>query len=875
MANPGAPPPAGNQGTAPGPGEPGGLPPDVEPPDRPPQLEPAPPVAVPPPPRGSRLVRGVARVAQRLTALGLLVTAHTLSFTVLLVSATLIGLLALPYTESGSRWLLRVVPGLQVAGMRGVLFGDFDIDEVSYPIGPRRLVIRHLAWRGLDLSPPGKGQPDWTLSMATLSAAEIDLQGTGDGKPLKLPTELTLPLAIRADHVEIGSVHADMLGAVPIRAVSGAISLGAGSGARHHVDALRLSWDRLDATGRASIGAGAPLQLEAALDLAPRIGTSSAGSITTAPPPLADDWRASVTAVGPLADFELAATARARTQSLDARARVRMEDRLPLAHAQARLSGLDIAAFASSLPTTALTGDILADLGAPTTRPAAAGGSAASTAATATTRPAAPATSTTSAESGAQATAVLPASAASAATASQPITIQADLRNDLPARWDQGGLPVRRLRLEARSDLQAPLRGQVHHLEIDFAGNSTPFAAVAAVAPAAPAPATRAAGAPAATAPGAAREPIVRRTTTRAPAAVAAGSLTGRGSWALVGDKRHLSLQTDATLTDFQTALLDTRAPNLIVSGPLSLGYEHTLGSAGPASAPAATAAAPGASTARPPVANRPAPAAAAATAAAPATQADGPRLTLATDLSGRLSRHPPGGARTRGVAEARRVTLGATTPGAGAGDAANDHRGDWPLVRLRLKAAAQASGIEIEQLDAQSGPARLRATGHMQHRAAAWTLALQATLDDFDPVPWWPGAADTPWQRGPHRLAGVLQSELSLSDQALAASPDTLARLASLSGTTQLRLRSSVLAGVPVAGTLDLHAGAAMLATPAAPAQGQGADRPFDAATGPRVQVNADISVGERALPDSGLSQGGIGMTLRGQLDPLGSDDR
>ncbi|MEY2653316.1 MAG: hypothetical protein RLZZ524_343, partial [Pseudomonadota bacterium] len=296
------------------------------------------------------------------------------------------------------------------------------------------------------------------------------------------------------------------------------------------------------------------------------------------------------------------------------------------------------------------------------------------------------------------------------------------------------------------------------------------------------------------------------------------------------------------------------------------LGYDHTLGAAD--TAVAAPVARPAASASAAAAAARPqAPAASSPPLVAPSAHAMGPRLTLSTDLSGRLSRYPPGGARTRGVAEARRVTLGIA-----AGEPPPDSRNDWPLVRLRLKAAAQASGIDIEQIDAQSGTARLRGGGHLRHLGAAWQLALQTTLDDFDPTLWWPGAVDTPWQRGPHRLAGELQAELSLTDRALAASPDTLARLANLSGQTRLRLRSSVLAGVPVAGTLDLQAGAPM-ATPLAAVPAS--NGPLDGTTHPRVQVTADISVGERALSDSGMNPGGVGLTLRGQLDPLGRDDR
>src|SRR5213078_4865760 len=119
----------------------------------------------------------------------------------------------------------------------------------------------------------------------------------------------------------------------------------------------------------------------------------------------AKEWSATVRASGPLealdtmATLRAAATATHAAQSLDARALIRPLAAWPLGALDASVSLLDLSAFASTLPATALTGE-----------------------ARATTN-----------------------------GMDVPATVSLTLANARAGRWNEGLLPVRRLRAELRA----------------------------------------------------------------------------------------------------------------------------------------------------------------------------------------------------------------------------------------------------------------------------------------------------------------------------------------------------------------------------------------------------------------------------------------
>src|SRR5690606_31898021 len=129
------------------------------------------------------------------------------------------------------------------------------------------------------------------------------------------------------------------------------------------------------------------------------------------------------------------------------------------------------------------------------------------------------------------------------------------------------------------------------------------------------------------------------------------------------------------------------------------------------------------------------------------------------------------------------------------------------PAVQLRLDARLNALHIELRQLLAQAGSARARVEGRLSRPSdsAAWALRAQAGLQDFDPLPWWPGREDSPWRQGPHRLNAAAAAELTLPASAATAQQ----WLTRLRGQAQLTLQPSQLAGVPISGQLALQSNA------------------------------------------------------------------
>jgi len=131
--------------------------------------------------------------------------------------------------------------------------------------------------------------------------------------------------------------------------------------------------------------------------------------------------------------------------------------------------------------------------------------------------------------------------------------------------------------------------------------------------------------------------------------------------------------------------------------------------------------------------------------------------------------------------------------------------------LRAQFKLAATADAVELTQARASAGEASVQATLKAQRQRDgsqhAWHLAGDGELSQFDPLPWWPGAADAAWARGPHRANGRWQIDLQI--------PETLAEqlhqqrdpaLAALRGRLQLDLDDSVLAGLPMAARVDVQ---------------------------------------------------------------------
>lgn len=429
-----------------------------------------------------------------------------LAATLLLAIAGLIGAIVWSVgSETGSRLLLSWLPGLRVAAPTGVLAGDFAAErvELSLPRGGS-LVLTQLRWQGLrferDVAAP------WSVRVAvrSLEAERGELRwvaGPPAATPSPPPAALQLPLG-----VEIGSLRLGELRLVgnnnmaPVREITAGLSLAGGAGT-HRIEKLSLLWDRLALAAEARLGAAAPMPLDARLDVrsvpAPAAAASSvagAADDTLALPP----WGASLQARGPLQRFSLQAALRAQDQTLDASAEVTPFAPLPVSQVDARTRELNLAALSSHAPRTALTGSLLGRLEPP--RNASADG-----------------------------------------RQSQPLQLQASFDNDAAGRWDEGRLPVRKLRAEARSDVRRPQQGELRIETLELGST-----------------------------------------------AQAAGSLQGSGRW----DGQAWSLTTN--LYNIAPASLHARAPAVLFGGPIAI--DGTGGLPLPA-APASAASAPAAAT--------------------------------------------------------------------------------------------------------------------------------------------------------------------------------------------------------------------------------------------------------------------------------------
>lgn len=185
---------------------------------------------------------------------------------------------------------------------------------------------------------------------------------------------------------------------------------------------------------------------------------------------------------------------------------------------------------------------------------------------------------------------------------------------------------------------------------------------------------------------------------------------------------------------------LDARAPAMLLSGPFTLRAEG-LPSPDPAAAPPAAGTPPAA-----------------------------PRLAWTLDLTGRLDGSP----------QAVRLAM--------AGEA--DER---RLEISRLHASAGAAQADAQLRLARSGPGP----------RADWRLTTTGSVVDFDPLPWWPGEDNSPWRRGPHRLAGGWDFDGRLPHDAATLAP--LALLQRMAGNGRVRLHESQLAGVPLSADVTL----------------------------------------------------------------------
>ena len=264
---------------------------------------------------------------------------------------------------------------------------------------------------------------------------------------------------------------------------------------------------------------------------------------------------------------------------------------------------------------------------------------------------------------------------------------------------------------------------------------------------------------------------------TLADTSAGAGQVSGQGLWA--GDSLALDLQVQA----LQPARLHRQAAALVLDGPvlLKLSGLPALGNTVPPAVPAVPAVPTAA----------PAGSVAAASSATPSRQPSAP---------------PPSHAAR--IALPLQLVIDTQLKG-------RKLDGSGQEVQLRLVGSGSARQFSITQAQARAGPASAEFQLDARSEPVGWRLRGKGRLDHFDPRPWWRGAAGSAWQRGPHQVDA--QADIDLLWRGVPASPavqraDTptvpmIERwLRAADGNAKLSLSNSLLAGVPLAATLQLH---------------------------------------------------------------------
>ena len=229
------------------------------------------------------------------------------------------------------------------------------------------------------------------------------------------------------------------------------------------------------------------------------------------------------------------------------------------------------------------------------------------------------------------------------------------------------------------------------------------------------------------------------------PASQDAGRWRGKGDW------RGHELVLDTQVQDLRPQHIDSRAARMTLSGPLKWAI-HGLPAPGASAQQTIPQTAQTAQTTTPVTPETPTSKAAIAT---PLT------LDLRGSLEGRTEKSPQ-------------------------------------TIQLTFDTTLSARRVELRQLRAIAGAATAQLQAVAERLpSAGWTVSSEGALNNFDPLPWWPGTEGSAWRQGTHRLFADWQVTLQLLDTALEKGWVHMAQ--TVVGSGNVRVHDSVLAGLPL----------------------------------------------------------------------------
>lgn len=308
-------------------------------------------------------------------------------------------------TESGTRWALSQVPGLQFAELQGAPgLGNLSLGHLNLKTPAGELTLKRLQLQGLQVRwRPAPGQ--WLAwQLASAQVAELRWQSAPSTGPSVAPAHLRLPVALTVAQLNVASARIDAL--PELRGLQARLWLAENGGARHRVQDLRLQTDRFALRGEAQLAADAPLQTQLQAQLDGRWDDAA--------------WQARLDLAGPLAELQAKAQLQGEAaagrpaQHLSAQARLRPFAPWPLGELQLQAEALDLSALLAGAPRTRLRGQVQVR----------------------------------------------------SAGLDQPAQADLALHNDAATAWGQGGLPVRSLQFRASGTPQPLQRLDLKDLQL-------------------------------------------------------------------------------------------------------------------------------------------------------------------------------------------------------------------------------------------------------------------------------------------------------------------------------------------------------------------------------------------------------------------------
>ncbi len=260
-------------------------------------------------------------------------------------------------TESGARWLVNRLPGVEATGLQGSLLDGqlraqrlrivWDGGQASLTLDG--LSADQLRWRFRPTEAPGT----WVaLELDRLAADRVTYIGGPPGaRPLPLPSSLTLPLQLKLQLAEVALLQIEQLApATALRATD--LVLDNRPGAAHSVQSLQGQWQGLAVQGSAQIDHAPPFATTAQAALHPVAGGDSPA------------WGALLRAAGPLESLVVQATLRGvpladkPAPSLDLRGLLQPMQAWPVGELDLQTSALDLSALHAAAPQTRLNATV-------------------------------------------------------------------------------------------------------------------------------------------------------------------------------------------------------------------------------------------------------------------------------------------------------------------------------------------------------------------------------------------------------------------------------------------------------------------------------------------------------------------------------------